>query len=60
MIDRCVLKDTKVFESFSMHLGVFIVYFIILVVYFNIIQCIYSILMHYQCISGDFNVFESI
>jgi hypothetical protein len=39
MINRCILKDTKVFESFSMHLGVFIVYFIVLIVYSNVIQC---------------------
>jgi hypothetical protein len=30
------LKDTKVFECFSMHLVVFIVHFIVFVVYFNI------------------------
>jgi hypothetical protein len=47
MVDRCVLKDTKVFECFPMHLGVFIVYFIVLVVYINIIQYIYNV---FQCI----------
>jgi hypothetical protein len=47
MVDRCILKDTKVFECCSMHLDVFIVYFNVLVVYFNVIQCIYST---FQCI----------
>jgi hypothetical protein len=47
MVDRCILINTKVFECFSMHLGVYILYFIVLVVYFNVIQCIYSI---FQCI----------
>jgi hypothetical protein len=37
MVDRCILKDTKVFECFLMHLSVFLVYFIVLVVYFNVI-----------------------
>jgi hypothetical protein len=43
MVDKCILKDTKIFECFSMHLGVFIVYFNVLVVYLDVIQCIYSI-----------------
>jgi hypothetical protein len=43
MVDRCILKDTKVCECFSIHLGVFTVYFIVLVVYFNVVRCIYSI-----------------
>jgi hypothetical protein len=47
MVDICILKDNKVFECFPMHLGVFIVYIIILVVYFNVIQCSYCI---FQCI----------
>jgi hypothetical protein len=54
MFDRCVLKDTKVFECFSMHLDVFVVYFIVLVVYFNVFQCIYSI---FQCILIYLKVF---
>jgi hypothetical protein len=37
MVDKCILKDTKVFECFSIHLDVFVVYFIVLVVYFNVI-----------------------
>jgi hypothetical protein len=53
VVDRCILKDTKVFECFSMYLHVFIMYFV-LVVYFNVIQCIYSI---FQCILVYFNVF---
>jgi hypothetical protein len=36
VVDRCILKDTKVFECFSMHLFIFVVYFNILVVYFNV------------------------
>jgi hypothetical protein len=43
MVDRCIFKNTKVFECFSMHLGVFVLYFIVLVIYFNVIQWIYSI-----------------
>jgi hypothetical protein len=57
MVNRCILKDTKVFECFSMHLGVFTTYFIILVVYFNLIRCIYSI---FQCILVYLNKFECI
>jgi hypothetical protein len=57
MVDRCILKDTKIFECFAMHLRIFIVYFIVLVVYFNIIQCIYSI---FQCILVYLNIFEYI
>jgi hypothetical protein len=34
--NRCILKNTKVFECFSMHLVIFVVYFNILVVYFNV------------------------
>jgi hypothetical protein len=40
MVDRCILKDVKVFKCFSMHLDVFVVYFIVLVEYFDAIQCI--------------------
>jgi hypothetical protein len=36
VVDRCILKGTKVFECFSMHLVIFVVYFNILVVYFSI------------------------
>jgi hypothetical protein len=57
MVDRCILKNTKVFECFSMHLDVFILYLIVLVVYFNVIQCIYSI---FQCIWIYLNIFECI
>jgi hypothetical protein len=46
IINRCILKNTKVFECFSMLLGVFIIYFIVLVVYFNVFQCIYSIFQY--------------
>jgi hypothetical protein len=56
MVERCIFKDTKVFESL-MHLGVFIVYFIVLVVYFNVIQCTYST---FQCILMSLKIFESI
>jgi amino acid permease len=38
MVDRCILKNTRVFECFSMHLGVFVLYFIVLVVYFNVFE----------------------
>jgi hypothetical protein len=55
MVDRCILKDTKVFECFLNFLDVFIVYFILLVVYLNVIQCIYSIL---QCILMCLKAFE--
>jgi hypothetical protein len=55
MVDKCILKDTKVFECFKMHLGVFILYFIVSVVYYNVIQCIYSI---FQCILVYLNIFE--
>jgi hypothetical protein len=55
MVDT--LKNIKVFECFSLHLGVFILYFIVLVVYFNIIQCIYSI---FQCILIYLKVFKYI
>jgi hypothetical protein len=55
MVDKCILKDTKIFEFFSMHLDVFIVYFIVFVVfqcfsmyiikiYKNVFECIYSVL----------------
>jgi hypothetical protein len=54
MVNKCILKDTKVFESFSMHLGAFIVYFIVLVVYFNVIQCTYYT---FQCILMYLNIF---
>jgi hypothetical protein len=40
-----------------MHLGVFIVYFIILVVYSNVIQCTYNT---FQCILMYLKVFECI
>jgi hypothetical protein len=40
-----------------MHLGVFIVYFIVLVVYFNVIQCTYST---FQCILMSLKVLEYI
>jgi hypothetical protein len=46
MVDKCIIKGTKIFECFSMHLDVFIVYFIVLVVHFNVIQCIYSTFQH--------------
>jgi hypothetical protein len=36
VVDRCILKDTKVFEYFSMHLVIYVVYFNKLVVYFNV------------------------
>ena len=36
VVDRCILKDTKVFECFSMHLIIFVLYFNKLVVYFNV------------------------
>jgi hypothetical protein len=36
VVDRCILKDTKVFECFSMYLVIFVVNFNILVVYFNV------------------------
>jgi hypothetical protein len=38
MVDRCILKDIKEFKCFSMHLGVFIVYLIVWLVYFNVFQ----------------------
>jgi hypothetical protein len=40
-----------------MHLGVFVLQVIILVVYFNVTQCIYSI---FQCILIYLNMFECI
>jgi hypothetical protein len=40
VVDRCILRDTKVFECFSMHLVIFVVYFKKLVVYFNVTSCI--------------------
>jgi hypothetical protein len=57
MVNRCILKDTKVFECFSMHMDVFIVYFIVLVVYFKVIQCINRI---FQCTWKYFSIFEYI
>jgi hypothetical protein len=57
MVDKCIIKDTNIFECFSMHLGVFIVYFIVLVVYLNVIQCIYGI---FQYILMCLKVFECI
>jgi hypothetical protein len=36
MVDGCIFKNTKVFECFSMHLGVFLLYFIVLIVSFNV------------------------
>jgi hypothetical protein len=57
MVNRCILKDTKVFESFYNALGILILYFIILVVYFNVIQCTYNA---FQCILMCLKVFECI
>jgi hypothetical protein len=57
VINRCILKDTKVFASFFNFLGVFIVYFIVLVVYSNVIQCTYNT---FQCILMYMKVFECI
>jgi hypothetical protein len=47
MADRSILKNTKVFECFSMHLDVFVLYFIVLVVYLNIFECISHVLIIY-------------
>jgi hypothetical protein len=62
MVDRCILKDTKVFECyvFPMQLGVFMVYFIVLVVYFNVIQSIYSIFQCILCVWKYLSIFEFI
>jgi hypothetical protein len=38
--NRCILKDTKVFECFSMHLVIFVVYFDIFIVYLNVFEYI--------------------
>jgi hypothetical protein len=44
VVDRCILKDTKVFECFSMHLVIFVVY---ISMYFNIFESILHVLIVY-------------